>query len=84
MEAVGTTTGSATAVVQLTKPDNNAANDKDDAVVTLFVICGNPFGNSTTPDCPAGTAFTGPANKPIANIGVFGAQCCVSTDGIGT
>jgi hypothetical protein len=64
--------------VQLTQPDNNPANDRDDAAVVFFMTCGNPFGNGTRPACPQGNSFSGPANKTIAGIADFGTQCCVS------
>jgi hypothetical protein len=34
----GSTPGDYTALVQLTKPDNNLANNQDDAVINLFAF----------------------------------------------
>jgi hypothetical protein len=78
VQAVSTTPGEKDATVELTRPDSNPDNDKDDAVVSFILTCANPFGNGTRPTCPPGFSFTGPLTKPIGSSDVFGAQCCVS------
>lgn len=77
--AVGTTPGDKTATVKLTQPDSNPANDQDNAVTTLWVVCGNPYGNGTQPACPAPASYVGPAVKPISAPTYFTTMCCVST-----
>lgn len=77
-QAVGTSPGDETATAQLTKPDSNPANDRDDAVILLWRVCGNPFGNGTRPACPALTSFVGPPAQPVTSLDDFGVLCCVS------
>lgn len=77
-QAMGTSPGDKTATAQLTQPDSNPVNDRDDAVILLWRVCGNLFGNGTRPACPALTSFVGPPAQPFTSLGDFGVLCCVS------
>jgi hypothetical protein len=78
-QAVATTPGSKPTTIVLTKPDDNPANNQDEATLVAVVTCGSPLGATVPgPACPANMTFTGPANKPISSSSDFAAQCCVS------
>lgn len=78
LPATGTTPGPKTATAELTQPDSNPSNNKDDVLVEFFLTCSNPFGNGTFSACPAGSTYVGPNNQGIAASADFAAICCVS------
>lgn len=79
LQAVATTPGTKPTTITLTKPDDNPANNQDDAILVAVVTCGSPLGTTAPrPACPGNMTFTGPANKPVSSSSDFAAQCCVS------
>jgi len=77
-----TTLGTKTATVSLTKPDSNPNNNWDDAVVSPFVTCGQPFGLlAPRPSCGPGNVYVGPDNAILTNSSAFQTTCCVSDNG---
>jgi hypothetical protein len=64
--------------VTLTKADNNTANNDDSVPVTLWTVCGDPFGNGTQGTCPPPLQFVGQPDTPIFANSTFEVQCCVS------
>lgn len=61
----------------LTKPDSITANNQDSVPVTIWNVCGNPFGNGTRGSCLP-LEYVGPNNRPIYANSTFAATCCVS------
>jgi hypothetical protein len=76
---LSTAPGSLVNLVTLPKPDNNATNNNATSTVTVLGTCGNPFGNGTSLDCPAGSVKNATAaNNSFADAGDFPSVCCVS------
>jgi len=82
--ANATTLGTKTATVSLTKADSNPSNNWDDAVVSPFVNCGQPFGLlAPRPSCPAGRVYVGPDNAFLPSSTDLGNACCIDQAPVG-
>lgn len=85
MPANVTALGTKTATVLLTKPDSNPNNNWDDAVVSPFVTCAQPFGLlAPRPSCGPGNVYVGPDGAVLTNSSTFQTTCCVSNKGAST